>query len=153
MGRIDRASRVIEASADRLYAALTDGESRARWLPPEGMTGRMDRFDPRPGGGYRMTLTYDDPSAATGKTSADSDTVEGTFVELIPNQRIVEQGVFESHDPAFAGVMTVIWSLHAANGATRVDIEAHDVPPGISAEDHAAGLASSLDNLAAFVES
>jgi hypothetical protein len=34
----------------------------------------------------------------------------------------------------------------------RVEIRADDVPDGISAEDHAAGLASSLANLAAYLE-
>jgi hypothetical protein len=33
-----------------------------------------------------------------------------------------------------------------------VDIRADDVPAGISAEDHATGLASSLANLAAHLE-
>jgi hypothetical protein len=35
---------------------------------------------------------------------------------------------------------------------SRVDIRADDVPDGINAADHAAGLSSSLDNLAASVE-
>ena len=48
--------------------------------------------------------------------------------------------------------MTMTWQVTAADGGTRVDIVASDVPDGISAEDHAAGLASSLTNLAAYVE-
>ena len=59
---------------------------------------------------------------------------------------------FVSDDPANAGTMTMTWEVAAAGAGTRVDIVAEDVPDGISAEDHAAGLASSLAKLAAYVE-
>jgi hypothetical protein len=48
--------------------------------------------------------------------------------------------------------MTMTWEVTAAGAGTRVDIVAGDVPDGISAEDHAAGLASSLTNLATYLE-
>lgn len=38
---------------------------------------------------------------------------------------------------------------HPVDARSRVDIRAGDVPDGINAADHAAGLSSSLDNLAA----
>jgi hypothetical protein len=60
---------------------------------------------------------------------------------------------FVSDDPAFAGTMTMTWAVRAVDGGTRVEITADDVPDGISADDHAAGLTSSLDNLARYVES
>jgi hypothetical protein len=44
------------------------------------------------------------------------------------------------------------WEVTAVDGGTRVNITADDVPDGISAEDHADGLASSLANLAEHVE-
>jgi len=97
-----------------VYAALTDPDALAVWLPPGGMTGRFEFFDLRPGGSYRMVLTYRDESSAA-KTTADSDVVDVRFVD----------------------------------GGSDVSITAEDVPAGISAEDHAAGLASSLANLAA----
>ena len=59
---------------------------------------------------------------------------------------------FVSDDPAYAGTMTMTWQVTAVDAGTRVDIVAEDVPDGVSAEDHAAGLASSLTNLAAYVE-
>ena len=49
--------------------------------------------------------------------------------------------------------MIMTWAVQAVDGGTRVDITADDVPDGISAEDHAAGLASSLDKLTGYVES
>ena len=64
MRRTDTASRVMAAPPDRVYAALTDPHALTTWLPPTGMTGRFDRFDLRPGGSYRLVLTYDDPTMA-----------------------------------------------------------------------------------------
>ena len=73
MPRTDRASRVIAAPPERVWAALVNPEALMAWLPPGGMTGRFERFDARPGGSYRMVLTYSDASGAPGKATADSD--------------------------------------------------------------------------------
>jgi uncharacterized protein YndB with AHSA1/START domain len=152
MGRTDSASKVIAAPPDRVYAALVDPDALTAWLPPDGMSGRFERFDARPGGSYRLVLTYADASAAPGKATADSDIVEARFVDLVPGARVVQAVDFVSDDPAFAGTMTMTWEVTAADGGTRVEIRADDVPAGISAEDHAAGLASSLANLAGHLE-
>lgn len=123
------------------------------WLPPAGMRGRMHEFDPRPGGRYQMSLVYESPDrAAPGKTTEDADVVEGRFVELVPSERVVQGVTFDSDDPAFAGVMTMHWILTPAGDGTDVSVRAEDVPVGIRKEDHDAGLRSSLENLAAFVE-
>lgn len=99
-----------------------------------------------------MVLTHADPSAAPGKATADSDIVEGRFIAIVPGVRVVQAVEFVSDDPAFAGTMTMTWELSAVDGGTRVEIRADDVPAGISADDHAAGLASSLANLAAHLD-
>jgi uncharacterized protein YndB with AHSA1/START domain len=152
MPRTDRGSRVIAASPERVWAALVDPEALLAWLPPGEMTGRFERFDARPGGSYRMVLTYSDASGAPGKASTDSDIVEARFVDIVPGERIVQAVNFVSDDPANAGTMTMTWQVAAVDAGTRVDIIAQDVPVGISAEDHAAGLASSLTKLAAYLE-
>src|SRR4029453_13184239 len=90
MARTDRASRVIAAPLDRVYAALVDPEALTAWLPPDGMSGRFERFDASPGGSYRLVLTYADASAGRGKTPADSDVVEARFVEIVPGVRVVQ---------------------------------------------------------------
>ena len=151
-GRTDTASRFIHASPDAVYRAHLDPAALAAWRPPQGMTGRFEAFDPGPGGRFRMVLAYADAAAAPGKTSANEDVVEGCFAELEPNERIVELVRFESDDPAFAGEMRIITMLKPVAGGTEVTIRCEDVPSGISAEDHEAGLSSTLDNLAAFVE-
>jgi uncharacterized protein YndB with AHSA1/START domain len=152
MARTDTASRVIAAPTDRVYAALVDPDALAAWLPPDGMSGRFERYDARPGGSYRLVLTYADASKAPGKATADSDIVEARFVDLVPGVRVVQAVDFVSEDPAYAGTMTMTWEVTAAGTGTRVEIRADDVPAGVSAEDHAAGLASSLANLAAYLE-
>jgi uncharacterized protein YndB with AHSA1/START domain len=152
MPRTDRGSRVIEAPLERVWAALIDPEALLAWLPPGEMTGRFERFDARPGGSYRLVLTYADASGAPGKASADSDVVEARFVDIVPGERVVQAVDFVSDDPAYAGTMTMTWAVTAVEAGTRVDIVAADVPDGISAEDHAAGLSSSLANLAAYLE-
>ncbi|MEX5236975.1 SRPBCC family protein [Kocuria arenosa] len=152
MARTDTAARVVAASPARVYAALVDPDALAAWLPPEGMSGRFERFDARPGGSYRMVLSYADASAAPGKATADSDVVDVRFVDLVPGVRVVQAVDFVSDDPAYAGTMTMTWELTRVEGGTRVEVRAEDVPAGISAEDHAAGLASSLANLAQHLE-
>jgi uncharacterized protein YndB with AHSA1/START domain len=152
MSRTDSASRVIRAHPERVFAALVDPEALVVWLPPGGMTGRFEWFDARPGGSYRLVLTYKDRSSGSGKTTGDSDVVEARFVDVVPNVRVVQSVDFVSDDPALAGTMTMTWELSAENGGTLLEIRADDVPTGISAEDHAVGLASSLANLATFLE-
>lgn len=153
MKRTDRASRLIRASPQTIYRAFIDPSALVSWLPPKGMTAKLHVFEPRVGGGYRMSLTYDEPDHSThGKTSEHQDVVQGQFVELVLNERVVQLVSFESDDRAFAGVMTMTWSLAPVAGGTEVTIICDDVPEGIRKEDHDAGLSSTLSNLAAFVE-
>ena len=152
MPRIDRASRVVAAPPARVWAALVDPRALVAWLPPGNMTGRFERFDARPGGSYRMVLTYSDASTAPGKASQDSDIVEARFVQVVPGERLVQAVDFASDDPAYAGTMLMTWEITAVEEGTRVDIVAENVPDGITAEDHAEGLASSLTQLAAYLE-
>ena len=99
-----------------------------------------------------MVLTYSDASGAPGKATADSDIVEARFVDIVPRERVVQAVDFVSDDPAYAGTMVMTWEVTAVDAGTRVSIVAEDVPDGISAEDHAAELYSSLTKLAAYLE-
>jgi uncharacterized protein YndB with AHSA1/START domain len=147
----DEASLVVAAAPERVFAALLDPGALVEWLPPTGMSGRFERFDPRPGGSYRLVLTYDDATNASGKSTANSDIVEARFVDIIPGVRVVQAVEFDSDDPAFAGTMTMTWQVSAVDTQTLVSIRADDVPDGITAEEHAVGLASSLENLATYL--
>ncbi|KND27935.1 SRPBCC family protein [Streptomyces acidiscabies] len=151
MPRTDRSARLIPAPPATVYAALVDRSALETWLPPTGMRGHVEHWDPRPGGGFRMTLTYLDPTDDPGKTSDGTDVVDVAFAALVPSERIVQQAVFTSDDPSYAGTMTMTWDLTPTPEGTRVTVTATDVPPGIGQSDHEAGIASSLAQLETYV--
>lgn len=148
--RIDTASLIIAAPPEAIYRAFVERDALLAWLPPDGMTGEILEFDPRPGGPFRMALHYDAPGH--GKTTDDTDVVDSEFAELVPGRRVVQLVRFKSNDPALRGIMRMVWDLEPADGGTRVIFLAEDVPEGISKEDHDVGLRSSLANLARYVE-
>ena len=151
--RNDRVSRIIEASPHAIYRAMINPDDLMSWLPPKGMSGEVRAFEPRAGGAYEVALFYEhNGQAAPGKTSADSDIVNGRFIEVVANERIVQEFAFDSPDPAFAGVMTMTWQFTPVPQGTEVTITCENVPDGILQEDHIAGMTSTLDNLAAFIE-
>lgn len=150
--RIDRASRIIAAPAATIYQAFANADAFMTWLPPEGMRGQVFGFEFREGGGYRMRLSLTAPGHGPGKTSDDADDVNVRFVTVVPDARIEQDVTFDSKDPRFAGVMKMTWSFQPVAEGTDVTVEASNVPHGITPEDHHAGLTSTLENLARFVE-
>jgi uncharacterized protein YndB with AHSA1/START domain len=145
--RTDAESRTIEAAPEAIYRAFVDRDALLQWLPPKGMTARIERFDARVGGGYRMVLTYTEGGA--GKSSERTDVVDAVFVALDESRRVVQDVTFETDAPEFAGTMRMIWAVVPDAGASKVTFTAQNVPVGISQEDHLKGLNASLDNLAA----
>jgi uncharacterized protein YndB with AHSA1/START domain len=120
-------------------------------MVPTGMTSHVHAFEPREGGSFRISLTYDAPTG-TGKTTPHSDTYHGRFVKLVPDEQVVEVVEFETNDPALQGEMTITISLVDAEGGTDV-VAVHDgLPSGVSAADNETGWRSSLAKLAALVE-
>ena len=151
--RTDSATRVIAAPPEAIYRAFLDPEAWMKWLPPEGMTGRIYQFEPRPGGSYKMALTYRNVDRETrGKTSEGTDMVLGRFLEIVPDKQVVHLVTFESDDAIFAGEMKMRWHLSPVPGGTKVTITCENVPEGIRQEDRDAGLQSTLKNLANFVK-
>jgi uncharacterized protein YndB with AHSA1/START domain len=117
------------------------------------MTAHIIEFDHREGGSYSMSLVYKDPSQSPGgKTSEDTDTFTGRFLELVPNRKIVELIDFESSDPSFAGQMKMTSTLTETQPGTEDTILCEDIPPGIRPEDNELGCRLSLRNLARLVE-
>lgn len=142
----------MNAPRARVYSALIDANAIARWMVPTGMTSHVHTFEGREGGTFRISLTYDAPNAV-GKTTAHTDTYHGRFVELVPNERVVEVVEFETADPAMRGEMTITITLADADGGTEL-LAVHDaLPRGVSPADNEVGWRSSLAKLAALVES
>jgi uncharacterized protein YndB with AHSA1/START domain len=152
-GRSTRVSTIIKAPREVIYRAFLDPDALASWLAPDTMQGRVETFEPHEGGRFRMSLTYQDTAdSPRSKTSEDTDTFEGKFVELRPNEKIVQVVEFESEQPEFAGEMKLTWTLADIDGGTEVTVICEDIPKGIRLEDNEVGSRQSLRKLAALVE-
>ena len=146
-------SRIIKAPRSAVYKACLDAAALAKWRVPDNMTARVHVFEAREGGIYWMSLTYRDPKQSPGgKTSEDTDTFQGRFVELVPDEKIVEAIEFESHDPGFAGQMKMTTSLADADGGTEVTMLFENLPAGVRPEDNETGTRQALQKLAALLE-
>lgn len=100
-----------------------------------------------------MSLTYERPNhSARGKTSEDTDTVQGRFLQLVPYERIVQAIIFDSKEPEFAGEMTMTIDLADTNAGTEVTVRCENIPQGIRLEDNEMGCRLTLENLARFLE-
>jgi uncharacterized protein YndB with AHSA1/START domain len=142
----------VNASRASVYRALLDARAVATWKVPTGMTCHVQAFDPREGGAFRISLTYDEPTGA-GKTTAHTDTYHGRFVKLVPNEQVVEVVEFETTDPALRGEMMITTTLADAKGGGTEVLAVHEgLPPGLSVADNEVGWREALAKLAALVE-
>lgn len=142
----------VNAPRGAVYRALLDAQAVATWMVPTGMTSHVHAFEPREGGSFHISLTYDEPSE-TGKTTEHTDTYHGRFIKLVPEQQVVEVMEFETADPSMQGEMTVSFTLSDANGGTDVLAVHENVPPGIAPADNEMGWRMSLEKLASYVQS
>jgi uncharacterized protein YndB with AHSA1/START domain len=146
-----RIRRWIDAPRTEVYRALVDAKAVEAWMVPDGMTSHVHSFEPREGGSFRISLTYQEPTG-TGKTNAQTDTYHGRFIELVEPERVVEVLEFETSDPAMVGEMTVSFQLTDSNGRTDVLAVHENVPPGVSPAANEVGWTMALDKLARLVE-
>lgn len=137
--------------ASVLYRALIDPDAVSAWMFPDGMSIRIHHFEPKVGGRFRISLTYEGGSGV-GKSSARTDTYHGRFVDLVPNERVVEALEFETADPSMRGEMTITFALAEAAGSTELSAWHENVPPGISPADNETGWRMSLARLRQLVE-
>lgn len=151
MGRTDRVDRIIAASPERVYAALTKRSAIEAWLPPPGMSCTVMELGLHPGGRLRMVMAYLDTSGEPGKSTAGSDVVVSTIVDVVPGHHIVQSVLFEDAGPAYEEPMTMAWIVHPDPAGSRVEFRAENVPSAISAHDHRVGMTASLRQLAAYV--
>ncbi|HVF39261.1 MAG TPA: SRPBCC family protein [Gemmatimonadaceae bacterium] len=146
--RSTRVQHHVLAPREVVYRLLLDPAAIAHWKVPDGMTAEVHTFEPVEGGGIHISLTYAEPNAA-GKSTTHTDTYRGRFIELVPNERIVEVDWFETDNPAMRGEMTSTITLtDAPSGGTDV-VGVHDgVPPGVTLADNETGWRMSLAKLA-----
>src|ERR1700734_1980966 len=111
----------VNAPPAAIYRALLDPQAVARFRVPDGMTCEVHEFDGREGGAFRVSLSYDSPDGV-GKSSAQPDTYHGHFVQLVPDQLVVEVLEFESTNPLLSGEMTITTTLTAVDAGTHVGV-------------------------------
>ena len=147
-----RVSKTIKAPRTAVYQACLDPDALASWRVPDNMTGHMHVFDAREGGTFRMSLTYKDPQQSPGgKTTEGTDTFQGRFAELVPNEKIVEVIEFESQDPRFAGEMKMTTSFTDTDEGTEITVLCEGIPAGVRPEDNEVGTKQALQKLATLI--
>jgi len=144
-------SRHLLAPRATVYRALLDPSLVQQWMVPEGMTSEVHSFVPEEGGGFRISLTYDQPTD-TGKTTARTDTFHGRFVRLVPDAEVVQAVEFETDDPGLQGEMTITYTLMDAGDGTDLVGRHEDLPPAVSPADNELGWTMSIEKLARLVE-
>lgn len=137
-----RLHRVLRATPERIYRAFLDADAMAKWIPPNGFTGKVHSIDAKVGGTYKMSFT----NFSTGQTHSFG----GTFVELVPHERIRYTDSFD--DPNLPGEMTTTVTLKQVSVGTELHVLQEGVPPAIPAEECYLGWQDSLRLLALLVE-
>jgi uncharacterized protein YndB with AHSA1/START domain len=137
-----RLHRVLRASREKIYRAFLNEEALAKWLPPNGFTGKIHHIDPQVGGTYKMSFT----NFTTGR----SHSFGGTYLDLTPNERIRYTDKFD--DPNMSGEMQTTITLTEASCGTELNIVQEGVPAAIPAEACYLGWQESLTLLAKLVE-
>jgi len=137
-----RLHRVLRATPDRVYRAFLDADALAKWLPPNGFTGKVHHMDSKVGGTYKISFT----NFATGK----SHSFGGKYLELKPHERIRYTDKFDA--PNFPGEMKTTITLKKVSVGTELSIVQEGVPDVIPAEACYLGWQESLTLLAKLVE-
>ena len=134
--------RVLRAQPERVYRAFLDPDAMAKWLPPYGFTCKVHHMDPRVGGTFRMSFT--------NFTTGEGHSFGGTYLELVPGERIRYTDRFD--DPNLPGTQVVTITLRAVACGTELSIVQEGIPAVIPVEMCYLGWQESLAQLAHLVE-
>ena len=137
-----RLHRVIRTTPEKVYRAFLDPAAMSKWLPPHGFTGTVHHLDAKTGGTYKMSFT--------NFSNGQSHSFGGTYLELVPNERIRHTDEFD--DPNLPGTMTTTITLRAVSVGTELEIVQEGIPQAIPAEACYLGWQESLTLLVQLVE-
>ena len=137
-----RFHRVLRATPEKIYRAFLDADAMAKWLPPNGFTGKVHQIDAKVGGTYKMSFT----NFTTGKAHSFG----GSYTELVPHERIRYTDRFD--DPNLPGEMNVTVTLRKVLCGTELSVVQEGIPAAIPVEMCYLGWQESLNQLAAVVE-
>ena len=142
MGNTVLLHRVFKSSPEKLYKAFLDPAANAKWLPPYGFTATVHEMDVRVGGKFRMSFT----NFGTGS----SNSFGGTYLELVPNEKIRYTDQFD--DPSMPDVIEVTVELRPVLCGTDLQVIQANLPESIPVEFCYLGWQESLAQLAHLVE-
>lgn len=134
--------RILKATPERVYRAFLDADALAKWLPPNGFTGKVHHLDARVGGGYKMSFT----NFSSGQTHSFG----GEYLELVPHERIRYTDKFD--DPNLPGLMHTTVSLREVYCGAELSLVQEGIPEIIPAEACYLAWQESLVLLAKLVE-
>ena len=137
-----RLHRVLTAPPERVYRAFLDPAAMTKWLPPHGFTCQVQHMEARVGGRYKASFT----NFTTGKTHGFG----GQYLELVPNERIVNTDVFD--DPKMPGTMKTTVTLKEVFCGTELNVVQEGIPEQIPQEGCYLGWQESLTLLAQLVQ-
>lgn len=137
-----RLHRVLRAPPERVYRAFLDPDAMAKWLPPNGFTGKVHHVDARVGGTYKMSFT----NFSTGH----SHTFGGEYLELVPHERLCHTDRFD--DANLPGEMKTTVTLAKVSCGTELNVVQEGIPESIPTEACYLGWQESLALLAKLVE-
>jgi uncharacterized protein YndB with AHSA1/START domain len=137
-----RLHRVLRATPEKIYRAFLDADAMAKWLPPNGFTGKVHHLDAKVGGTFKMSFT--------NFTTGESHSFGGEYLELTPHERIRHTDKFD--DPNLPGEMRVTITLKRVSVGTELHIVQEGVPEVIPPEACYLGWQESLALLAKLVE-
>jgi len=142
MSNTVRFHRVLRTTPEKVYRAFLDADAMAKWLPPNGFTGKVHQLDARVGGSYKMSFT----NFSTGSRHSFG----GEYLELVPNERIRHTDRFD--DPNLPGEMQTTITLKKVSVGTELHVVQEGIPDVIPAEACMLGWQESLSLLAGLVE-
>jgi len=137
-----RFHRVLRATPEKIYRAFVDADAMAKWLPPNGFTGKVHHMDAKVGGTYKMSFT----NFTTGR----SHSFGGKYLELVPHERIRHTDKFD--DPNLPCEMQTTITLKKVSCGTEVNIVQEGIPEAIPPEACYLGWQESLTLLAQLIE-
>ena len=131
-------SRIIQASPQRVFEAMTDPEQVAEWWGPKGFSCPEVTLDVRIGGGYRIAMQ---------PPEGDLFHLIGEYIDVQPPFRLAYTFRWEPPDPDDRETVAHL-ALRARDAATEIDLSQGTFATMARRELHEAGWTESLARLA-----
>ncbi len=134
--------RVIKAAPEKVFRAFSNPTAYTTWIPPYGFIATIHQMDFKTGGSFQMSFT--------NFTTESSHSFGGYFLEIIPNELIINTDKFD--DPNLPGEMKTTISFKEVSCGTALSVVQEGIPEQIPVEMCYLGWQESLEKLIQLVE-